>query len=57
VQHQLYFEKISRSLKQVDLYEEELRSKILVAKRTTLKAEKDILSKEIEKKRQVIMLF
>jgi hypothetical protein len=45
-------EKISRTLKQVDLYNEELRSKILVAKRTTLKAEKDIIQQEMEKKRQ-----
>ncbi len=36
----------------MDLYNEELRSKILVAKRTTLKAEKDIIQQEIEKKRQ-----
>lgn len=50
--HQLEMEKIARTLKQVDLYNEELRSKILVAKRTTLKAERDILQKEIEKKRQ-----
>ncbi|KAJ2998812.1 Coiled-coil domain-containing protein 40 [Globomyces sp. JEL0801] len=51
-QHQTELEKLSRSLKQVDLYEEELRSKILVAKRTTLKAEKDIIKQELEKKRQ-----
>lgn len=51
-QHQTEVEKISRTLKQVDLFNEELRSKILVTKRTTLKAEKDILRQEIEKKRQ-----
>lgn len=51
-EHQSELEKISRALKQVDLYNEELRSKILVAKRTTLKAEKEILRQEIEKKRQ-----
>ncbi|KAJ3260019.1 Coiled-coil domain-containing protein 40 [Boothiomyces macroporosus] len=51
-QHQAELEKISRTLKQVDLFGEELRSKILVAKRTTLKAEKDIIKQEIEKKRQ-----
>jgi 16S rRNA C1402 (ribose-2'-O) methylase RsmI len=51
-QHQADLDKISKSLKQVDLYNEEIRSKILVAKRTTLKAEKDILQKELEKKRQ-----
>jgi coiled-coil domain-containing protein 40 len=51
-QHKSEVEKISRKLKQVDLYNEELRSKILVAKRTTLKAEKDINRKEMEKKRQ-----
>jgi coiled-coil domain-containing protein 40 len=45
-------EKISRTLRQVDLYNAELRSKILVAKRTTLKAEEDIHKQEIEKKRQ-----
>lgn len=50
--HQSELEKISRTLKQVDLYNEELRSKILVAKRTTLKAEKDIIQREMEKKRQ-----
>ncbi|KAJ3307214.1 Coiled-coil domain-containing protein 40 [Kappamyces sp. JEL0829] len=51
-QHQAELEKIGRTLKQVDLYNEELRSKILVAKRTTLKAEKDIVQQEMEKKRQ-----
>ena len=51
-QHKVELDKISRTLKQVDLYNEELRSKILVAKRTTLKAEKDLLKQEIEKKRQ-----
>jgi chromosome segregation ATPase len=50
--HQVELENISKILKQVDLYNEEIRSKILVAKRTTLKAEKDILKQEIEKKRQ-----
>ncbi|KAI9201921.1 uncharacterized protein BJ171DRAFT_569980 [Polychytrium aggregatum] len=51
-QHKHELEKISRTLQQVDLYNEELRSKILVAKRTTLKAEEDITNQEIEKKRQ-----
>lgn len=51
-QHKIELEKISKTLKQVDLYNEELRSKILVAKRTTLKAEKDITKQEMEKKRQ-----
>jgi hypothetical protein len=51
--HKQELERISRTLKQVDLYNEELRSKILVAKRTTLKAEEDIINQEIEKKRQV----
>ncbi|KAI9355978.1 hypothetical protein DFJ73DRAFT_249949 [Zopfochytrium polystomum] len=50
--HKQELESISRTLKQVDLYNEELRSKILVAKRTTLKAEDDIVKAESEKKRQ-----
>jgi hypothetical protein len=45
-------EKIHRTLRQVDIYNQELRSKILVAKRSTLKAERDIFKQEIEKKRQ-----
>lgn len=44
---------MTKSLKQVELYSEELKSKIMVAKRTTLKAEEDIIKQEIEKKRQV----
>ncbi|KAJ3034564.1 Coiled-coil domain-containing protein 40 [Rhizophlyctis rosea] len=51
-QHKQELEKISRTLKQVDLYNDDLRSKIMVAKRTTLKAEEDIVKQEIEKKRQ-----
>ncbi|KAI8833737.1 hypothetical protein BC829DRAFT_422442 [Chytridium lagenaria] len=50
--HKQELEKISRTLKQVDLYNEELKSKILIAKRTTLKAEEDIIKQEMEKKRQ-----
>lgn len=50
--HKQELESISRTLKQVDLYNDELRSKILVAKRTTLKAEEDIVKAEAEKKRQ-----
>ncbi|KAJ3219217.1 Coiled-coil domain-containing protein 40 [Dinochytrium kinnereticum] len=50
--HKLELEKISRTLKQVDLYNDELKSKILIAKRTTLKAEDDIIRQEMEKKRQ-----
>ncbi|KAJ3014618.1 Coiled-coil domain-containing protein 40 [Thoreauomyces humboldtii] len=45
-------EKISRTVKQVDLYNEQLRSKILVAKRTTMKAEEDLVKQEQDKKRQ-----
>ncbi|KAJ3166907.1 Coiled-coil domain-containing protein 40 [Geranomyces variabilis] len=45
-------EKISRTIKQVDLYNEQLRSKILVAKRTTMKAEEDLVKQEQDKKRQ-----
>ena len=45
-------DKITRAIKQVDLYNEELRSNILIAKRTTLKAEEDIVKQEMEKKRQ-----
>ncbi|KAJ3106963.1 Coiled-coil domain-containing protein 40 [Phlyctochytrium planicorne] len=50
--HKLELEKISRTLKQVDLYNDELKGKILIAKRTTLKAEEDIIKQEMEKKRQ-----
>ncbi|KAJ3074995.1 Coiled-coil domain-containing protein 40 [Podochytrium sp. JEL0797] len=41
-QHKIELDKLSITLKQVDLYNDELRSKILVAKRKTLKAEEDI---------------
>ncbi len=51
--HQEEMDTISRTLKQVDMYNEELRSKILVAKRSTLKAERDITKQELEKRRQV----
>jgi chromosome segregation ATPase len=50
--HKMELDKISKTFKQVDLYNEDLRSKILVAKRTTLKAEKDIDKQEMEKRRQ-----
>lgn len=44
--------KIHDALKQLDLYQDELNSKIALTKRTTLKSE-DVLKKiEIEKKRQ-----
>jgi coiled-coil domain-containing protein 40 len=52
--HKQELEKISKTLQQVDLYNDDLRSKILVAKRTTLKAEESIMKQEAEKKRQVI---
>jgi hypothetical protein len=52
--HKQELEKINRTMKQVDLYSDELKSKILVAKRTTLKVEDDILKQEAEKKRQVV---
>ncbi|KAI9098134.1 hypothetical protein DFS34DRAFT_704117 [Phlyctochytrium arcticum] len=51
-QHKQELEKISRTIKQVDLYNEELRSKIMVAKRTTMKAEEDLIKQEHDKKRQ-----
>ncbi|TPX67959.1 hypothetical protein SpCBS45565_g03525 [Spizellomyces sp. 'palustris'] len=51
-QHKQELEKISRTIKQVDLYNEDLRSKILVAKRTTMKAEEDLIKQEQDKKRQ-----
>ena len=51
--HKQELEKISRSIKQVDVYSEELKSKIMVAKRTTLKAEDDLFHQETEKRRQV----
>lgn len=50
--HKQELEKVSRSIKQIDVYSEELRSKILVAKRTTLKAEDDLVHQEKEKRRQ-----
>jgi len=50
--HKQELEKISRSIKQIDVYSEELKSKILVAKRTTLKAEDDLIHQEKEKRRQ-----
>ncbi|KAH6573165.1 hypothetical protein BASA60_006179 [Batrachochytrium salamandrivorans] len=50
--HKIELEKISWNLRQVDLYNEDLRSRILVVKRSTLKAEGDILKQEIAKNRQ-----
>jgi coiled-coil domain-containing protein 40 len=50
--HQAEMENIQSTLKQVELYKEELRSKLLIAKRTSLKTEKDLVVQEIEKKRQ-----
>ena len=55
--HKQELEKINRTMKQVDLYSDELKSKILVAKRTTLKVEDDILKQEAEKKRQVVYII
>ena len=52
--HKKELEKISRSIQQIDVYSDELKSKILVAKRTTLKAEDDLIHQETEKRRQVI---
>jgi hypothetical protein len=50
-------EKLPRKLKQVNNYQEELKSEILIAKRTTLKSKKELLKKEREKKRQVRRVF
>ncbi|KAG4107310.1 hypothetical protein H8356DRAFT_1622505 [Neocallimastix lanati (nom. inval.)] len=50
--HKTELEKINQTIKQVDLYHEELKSQISVVKRTTLKTEEDISKQEIEKKRQ-----
>lgn len=50
--HKQEMEKLMTTLKQVKLYSEEMDSKIMVAKRTTLKAEADIVKQELEKKRQ-----
>ncbi|ORX50411.1 hypothetical protein BCR36DRAFT_583539 [Piromyces finnis] len=50
--HKTELEKINQTIKQVDLYHEELKSQISVVKRTTLKTEEDIVKQEIEKKRQ-----
>jgi outer membrane murein-binding lipoprotein Lpp/uncharacterized protein YukE len=52
VLHKNELEKINQTIKQVDLYHEELKSQISVVKRTTLKTEEDITKQEIEKKRQ-----
>lgn len=52
-QHKQELQKMSTNLKQVELYSEEVASKIKLTKRTTLKSEEDILKQEIEKKRQV----
>lgn len=49
--------KIGKAFRQFELYNESTRSKILIAKRSTLKADKDIQQQEIEKKRQVNMSF
>ncbi|KAJ3395917.1 Coiled-coil domain-containing protein 40 [Lobulomyces angularis] len=51
-QHKNELEKMQQTLKQVKLYSDELASKIMVAKRTTLKSEADIIKQEMEKKRQ-----
>jgi len=51
-QHKSEMEKLSATLKQITLYSQELDSQIMVAKRTTLKAESDIIKQELEKKRQ-----
>ncbi|TPX33878.1 hypothetical protein SmJEL517_g03351 [Synchytrium microbalum] len=50
--HRQELEKITRAIKQVELYNEQLKSEISVARRTTLKAEQDMLKQEMEKKRQ-----
>lgn len=50
--HKQELEKINQTLRQIDLYSEDLRGQISIAKRTTLKAEEDIRKQEIEKKRQ-----
>jgi len=55
--HKNELEKIHQTIKQVDLYHEELKSQISVVKRTTLKTEEDITKQEIEKKRQVIRIY
>ncbi|KAI8800296.1 hypothetical protein BJ742DRAFT_881140 [Cladochytrium replicatum] len=51
-QHKQELEKVARTLRQVDVYNDELSGQIKVAKRTTLKAEEDIRRQEAEKKRQ-----
>jgi chromosome segregation ATPase len=54
--HQLELEKSSRTLNQLQVYQTQLQSRILVAKRTTLKTEKDILIQEMEKKSQDLLI-
>ena len=44
--------KIHDALKQLDLFQEELDSKIALSKRKTMKAEDELKKKELEKKRQ-----
>lgn len=51
-QHKKNVEKMNSTLKQVRLYSQDLDSKIMVAKRTTLKAEADIIKQEMEKRKQ-----
>jgi chromosome segregation ATPase len=50
--HKSNVERMNTTLKQVKLYSSDLDSKIMVAKRTTLKAEADIIKREMEKRTQ-----
>ncbi|KAI9143947.1 hypothetical protein BKA69DRAFT_59720 [Paraphysoderma sedebokerense] len=45
-------ETTSRTLKQIELFHEELKSKLALTRRTIQKAEEDLIKQELEKKRQ-----
>ncbi len=45
-------DKLNRIIRQVDLYKAEIESQLKIARRTTLKAEEEMIQKEMEKKRQ-----
>ncbi|KAL7752512.1 Coiled-coil domain-containing protein 40 [Sorochytrium milnesiophthora] len=45
-------ETLNRTFKQIELFHEEMKSKLILTRRTTLKTEEDIVKQELEKKRQ-----
>lgn len=57
VEHQREeFEKLTRNIKQLELFKEEIDSKLKITKLSTKKAEEEIIRKEMEKKRQDYMI-